>query len=435
MIPCRPSTRNSATPPTTGGSTSGTVTSARSTARPRIARAGEHPGQRDAEHQREQRGERRRDQGQPQRLRRRRVRRAAVRATTTAPGPAGRPTGSTRKSDADGGGDQERRGDPRSRRGRRLTSALERSRRARKPASSSACWPSSERTRSTNACAASGFGAAASAQIGYSLIASSASGNSMPSTASPARCDVGGVDQRGVDLAELHLGERRADVLLQRVGHRGDAGRLEDLGRRPRRTAPRARRPRASGPAFAKSASPVIPAGLPAGTAISSTFSVKTSGSAACRSASVTTFICGWLAEANTSAGAPWVIWVASAELPAKLNWMSRSGLSAISWSPSSPKTSVSEAAAKTVSVPDRSPAGDRRRLPEAVSSADDPPQALSASSTADSASRARGPHRLSRSSIRICGELDQNATASAQVDRVRASPLPTGRRRSPGWP
>src|SRR3954454_18379554 len=34
-IPCLPSTRNSATPPTTGGSTSGTVTSARSTDRPR----------------------------------------------------------------------------------------------------------------------------------------------------------------------------------------------------------------------------------------------------------------------------------------------------------------------------------------------------------------------------------------------------------------
>jgi hypothetical protein len=34
-IPFRPSTRNSATPPTTGGSTSGTVTSARSTLRPR----------------------------------------------------------------------------------------------------------------------------------------------------------------------------------------------------------------------------------------------------------------------------------------------------------------------------------------------------------------------------------------------------------------
>ena len=34
----------------------------------------------------------------------------------------------------------------------------------------------------------------------------------------------------------------------------------------------------------------------------------------------MTTFICAWLAEAKTSAGAPWVIWVASAELPAKLN-------------------------------------------------------------------------------------------------------------------
>ena len=39
-----------------------------------------------------------------------------------------------------------------------------------------------------NACAASGFGAPSRTQIGYSLIASSASGNSIPSTSVPALC-------------------------------------------------------------------------------------------------------------------------------------------------------------------------------------------------------------------------------------------------------
>ncbi len=182
----------------------------------------------------------------------------------------------------------------------------------------------------------------------------------------------------------------------------------------------------------AKSASPVIPAGLPAGTAICRTFSVKTSGSAACRSSSVTTDICAWLAEAKTSAGAPWTIWVASAELPAKLNWISRPGLSAVSWSPSSPKTSVSEAAAKTVSVPDSSPSEDDV-VPEAVSSADEPPQALTAISTADSASRARvlmtlpvvDPQlRRTRPELAAC--------AQEESEYVTA---PTGRRRSPASP
>ena len=41
----------------------------------------------------------------------------------------------------------------------------------------------------------------------------------MPSTLSPGGVHVGAVDQRGVDLAELHLGERRPDVLLLGVGH------------------------------------------------------------------------------------------------------------------------------------------------------------------------------------------------------------------------
>ena len=40
----------------------------------------------------------------------------------------------------------------------------------------------------------------------------------MPSTSAAGRPHVGAVDQRRVDLAELHLGQRRLDVLLQVTG-------------------------------------------------------------------------------------------------------------------------------------------------------------------------------------------------------------------------
>ena len=43
------------------------------------------------------------------------------------------------------------------------------------------------------------------------------------------RRHVGGVDERGVHLAELHLGQRGSDVLLLGVRHGGDAGRPEHL--------------------------------------------------------------------------------------------------------------------------------------------------------------------------------------------------------------
>src|SRR5207249_2594117 len=68
--------------------------------------------------------------------------------------------------------------------------------------------------------------------------------------------------------------------------------------------------------------------------------------------ASVTVFRFAGLAEAKTSAGAPSLIWVASAELAAKLNASFAPG-----WADSkplaiAPNASVSDAAAKTLTVP-----------------------------------------------------------------------------------
>ena len=165
-------------------------------------------------------------------------------------------------------------------------------------------------------------------QIGYALTACSASGNAMPSTPDPALVHVGRVDQGGVDLAQLHLGERGAHVLLLGVGHRRHARGLEDLPRRPRRRAPPARRSarvevgvgevgEAGDPARVARRDGDLEdvlgehrrvAGLQAGVG----------DHAHLRSRS---------AEANTSAGAPCAICVASAELPAKLNRTSSDGV------------------------------------------------------------------------------------------------------------
>src|SRR5215468_3095726 len=60
-----------------------------------------------------------------------------------------------------------------------------------------------------------------------------------------------------------------------------------------------------------------------------------------------------WLAEANTSAGAPALICVARAELAAKLKVTFVPGWAASNCLPSSPKDSVSDAAANTVMLPD----------------------------------------------------------------------------------
>ena len=57
-------------------------------------------------------------------------------------------------------------------------------------------------------------------------------------------------------------------------------------------------------------------------------------------------------ALANTSAGMPWVIWVASVELASKENFTVVPGWAAWNWVPRVVKASVSEAAASTVIVP-----------------------------------------------------------------------------------
>src|SRR4051812_36126323 len=73
-------------------------------------------------------------------------------------------------------------------------------------------------------------------------------------------------------------------------------------------------------PGRARSANPVMCLGLPFPTAITSWFLAKLTGVPAALPASVTVFMLAGAAEAKTSAGAPWLICVASAELPAKLN-------------------------------------------------------------------------------------------------------------------
>ena len=70
----------------------------------------------------------------------------------------------------------------------------------------------------------------------------------------------------------------------------------------------------------ARSATPVMPFGLPGSTAISSEFGANTSGSPSLPAASVSfVMLCG-SAEANTSAGAPSLIWATRSDDPAKLN-------------------------------------------------------------------------------------------------------------------
>src|SRR3954451_18940700 len=66
----------------------------------------------------------------------------------------------------------------------------------------------------------------------------------------------------------------------------------------------------------------------------------------------IATSICFLFADANTSAGAPWVIWVASWSEPAKLKVTLAPPLAAPNCWPIALNASVSEAAANTVSSP-----------------------------------------------------------------------------------
>src|SRR6476661_1752626 len=102
---------------------------------------------------------------------------------------------------------------------------------------------------------------------------------------------------------------------------------------------------------LARSPTPVTLAGLLGGTAISMTFLAKSCGVVA-SPASVTCVMFFLLADANTSAGAPWVICSASPELGPKLKVTLVPGCAASKLLPSSVNASVSDAAANTVIGP-----------------------------------------------------------------------------------
>src|SRR5690606_33433812 len=105
-------------------------------------------------------------------------------------------------------------------------------------------------------------------------------------------------------------------------------------------------------PGSARSARPVMPSGLPAGTAMTSWLRVNVTGAPALPPASVTVCIVAGLAAANTSAGAPSLICWANVELPAKLNVTDTSGCASSNCSPSWVNESVSDAAANTTNSP-----------------------------------------------------------------------------------
>src|SRR5919205_277098 len=236
-MPCRPSTRNSATPPTTGGSTSGTVTRARSTDRPRA-----------------------RERASPQASGTPRTRESPVAAVaetrlsrsacpTAGPASCGpscpqgarmtRPaSGRTRKATARTAGTSSGRGAPGS--PRRLTVPTVRSR---------AAEPPGRRSRSRGAEAGArerllpllrahqldegggrlGVGGVGQYRDRVVVDRLLGLGDVDALDGVPGRGDVGRVDQRGVDLAELDLGQRGAHVLLERVGGGPNAGLGEDV--------------------------------------------------------------------------------------------------------------------------------------------------------------------------------------------------------------
>ncbi len=151
--------------------------------------------------------------------------------------------------------------------------------------------------------------------------------------------------------------------------------------------------------ALASEPTPVTLPGLAGGTAISMTLVANTRGSAAAPAATTASMVVV-LAEAKTSAGAPAVIWVTSAELPAKLKVTSTPGFAASNRSPIVVNDSVSDAAASTVMSPDNDdPAADAVPLaapPEPASPGSDPqaagPRATTATTRAMEVRRMRTP-------------------------------------------
>jgi hypothetical protein len=104
---------------------------------------------------------------------------------------------------------------------------------------------------------------------------------------------------------------------------------------------------------LARSSTPSIPSGLPVSTTISNELVANVTGSPALRSAATSLPMLFWSAEANTSTGAPSLIWAARSDEAAKLNVTSESGWAVVKASPMAVKASVSEAAANTVMSPD----------------------------------------------------------------------------------
>src|SRR3954465_3081391 len=217
-IPCRPSTRNSATPPTTGGRTRGTVTSARSTARPRTrerasTQASGTPSTRDTS-----------------------VASVAENSDSRSACPT---TGSVSRGS-------------RSDHGARITSPSRGSTRSARPRaagtrSGSGTPPRGSGGRRTEA----GVGQRLLARVGEHQVDERRRGRGGgrgreradrilvdrpfglgerdPLAASPGRPHVRGVHERRIDLAELHLGQRRLDVVLLGVGLVREDGDSENL--------------------------------------------------------------------------------------------------------------------------------------------------------------------------------------------------------------
>jgi len=113
-------------------------------------------------------------------------------------------------------------------------------------------------------------------------------------------------------------------------------------------------------------------AGFPGAAAICMLFVTKVTGLTALP-ALVTSLMFLAAAEANTSPGAPSLIWVASAELPPKLNTIFVPACAFSNRAPRAVNGSVKDAAAKTVIDPDR-PAVPPRSPPDGVPDDEQPP-------------------------------------------------------------
>src|SRR6266508_1114928 len=116
---------------------------------------------------------------------------------------------------------------------------------------------------------------------------------------------------------------------------------------------------------LARSGSPLMPFGLPLATTICSRLLANTRGGPT-RLATLSMLLVS--AEANTSAGAPCWIWVASAWLPAKLKVTLVSGCAAVKSLPSLANAAVSDAAANTL-ISVRGPAPEASPPPQPAAS------------------------------------------------------------------